>query len=283
MKNKTKKWIASLLGFGAALVLLDSLFLEKYFFQVKSFNIGRGSGRKKGTFILLSDLHLKNSLLPHYYKLARKVNSLEPDLVFITGDVLDTSGKKSVLNRFLCLLNSDIPKVAIPGNHDHYAKASLQELTEVFACHNGTLLVNQSKVFCVQDVRVMVTGLDDFISGQSDLCKAVDAVGHEKHHILLIHSPLQQEQVKKELAAINSNRSASEQLNISYIFAGHNHGGQVRLPFYVPVLPPKSGEYVQGWYNRQAPFLYVSRGFGTSTIPFRFDAPSELTVFNYFA
>ncbi len=82
---------------------------------------------------------------------------------------------------------------------------------------------------------------------------------------------------------INASLPKDEQLNISYIFAGHNHGGQVTLfGLYAPVLPKKSGDYLKGWYNQEKPYLYLSKGFGTSTLPFRFGARAEITLFYYY-
>lgn len=79
---------------------------------------------------------------------------------------------------------------------------------------------------------------------------------------------------------MNQLRNDEEKLNLQYIFAGHNHGGQVRIFGFAPVMPEKSGHYVNGWYNAKSPYLYVSKGFGTSTLPFRFGARAELTVFD---
>jgi hypothetical protein len=73
----------------------------------------------------------------------------------------------------------------------------------------------------------------------------------------------------------------NDQLNMQYIFAGHNHVGQVRFSSFVSVLPEHSGNYVNGWFNRDKPKLYESKGFGTSGLPFRFDARSEVILFYY--
>ncbi|MFD3000651.1 metallophosphoesterase [Pontibacter toksunensis] len=284
MKRNNMKWALGVLALGAAgLVLLDSLFLEKYFFEVKPFDIGNKSrGGKKLRILLLTDLHFRHHLFPYYRKLAAKVNQLQPDLLFVTGDTLDSTGIIKPMDEFFSLLDQQIQKVAIPGNNDYKADRSLEHLKAAYEKHQVDFLVNESKAYSVQGTRVMVTGLDDFIEGESHFKKVVKEVGREEHHLLLVHSPLQQEAVKEKITQINRERSAADQLNIRYVFAGHTHGGQIRLPGYVPVLPGMSGDYVNGWYNDSAPFLYVSRGFGASTIPMRFDARSEVTLFNYY-
>lgn len=277
MSKKFIKWgmIAS-----AGLLLLDALVLEKYFFEVNKFSIGKKSKGKKLKILLLTDLHFGRWLLPYYRKLARKVNEINPDLVLIAGDLVDESGTLAPAVKFFDLLNKHIPKAGIMGNHDHKSEVWLNELQQLYANNNGLLLMNQSKAFFIRGTRLMITGLDDFIEGHANFTAAVKNVGREENHILLIHSPKQQEKVLCKIKQINGERSSNQHLNIQYIFAGHNHGGQVKIFGYAPVMPEKSGKYMNGWYNKKPPYLYVSKGFGTSTLPFRFCARSEVTVFN---
>jgi len=63
------------------------------------------------------------------------------------------------------------------------------------------------------------------------------------------------------------------------IFAGHTHGGQIRLPFWTPYTPTGSGRFVAGWYRDTFAPLYVSRGIGTITLRARFCCPPELPLF----
>ena len=65
---------------------------------------------------------------------------------------------------------------------------------------------------------------------------------------------------------------------VDLALAGHTHGGQVRLPFVSPWLPPGSGRYVAGWYEAGGSKLYVSRGIGTSMLPLRFRCRPELAL-----
>lgn len=283
MNKKKILCLGAALASTAALgVLLDALFLEKYFFEIKQFDIGNKKSGAKLKLALITDLHFKHRLLPQYEKLARTLNELRPDLLLITGDILDSSGELETARRFFEMLQQSIKKVAVPGNNDYEAAASITQLRHMLEKYNCDLLVNESKVFEIKGARLMITGLDDLMRGHSNLSKAVEGISPEQHHILLVHNPLHQEHAIAELKRINEEREPSNRLKIDYIFAGHTHGGQVRLPGYVPVLPPKSGDYVNGWYNDSPPYLYVSKGFGTSTLPFRFFARSELTVLNYF-
>ena len=283
MDKRALKWGALGLVAGTGLVLLDALFLEQYFFRVKEFDIGIRGGQQKRKLLLLTDLHLKKHLSPFHAKLARRINRIQPHLILISGDMLDDDGKADVMEQFLGAIHHHIPKAAIMGNHDHRADVPNEVIEHIYQKYNCRLLVNQSHPFELDGVRIMVTGLDDFIESTHCFTEAVAQVGYEEHHLLLVHSPLQQEQAMADMESINAKRPQSERLNITYIFAGHNHGGQVRFFGYAPVLPEMSGNYVNGWYNSRFPLLYVSKGFGTTSRPVRFGARSEITLFNYFA
>ncbi|MCW3081204.1 metallophosphoesterase [Segetibacter sp.] len=279
MKIITKRNLIIAAITGTAIAILDALFLEKYFFEIKTFEVGKKGADQKLKLLFLTDLHFKKFLDPSYKKLARKINESNPDLILISGDVIDEGGIYAPAKQFFSLLRYSIPKVAIMGNHDHKNRIKIGTYKKLYAQNNCDLLLNESKVFTIAGKRLMVTGVDDFINGTPSFSKAIRDVGREENHILLIHSPLQQETILKEMQEINLARLEENKLNIQYIFAGHNHGGQLCIFGLAPIQPEMAGKYLKGWYNQEAPFLYLSRGFGTTTLPFRFGARSEMTVF----
>ncbi len=283
MRMKTGYWklAAGLAAAAAAVLLADAWWGERYFFHTKRYRIGKRDSPKQVRIILLSDLHFKKDFKLYHQKLAGEIRSLRPDLILITGDLIDEHGTPGPANRFLHYLQNLAPWFAIPGNHDNKNKVSRQTLQKIVERNGGHLLVNETVQVRVSDVPFTITGLEDFIEAESNFTEAVRGIGREENHLLLVHSPLQQEEALQAVEKINAGRPESRQICLQYIFAGHTHGGQVRLPHYVPVLPLKSGGYVNGWYNKGKPFLYVSKGFGTSAVPFRFGARAELTVLEY--
>jgi predicted MPP superfamily phosphohydrolase len=265
---------------GIAISLLNALVLEKYFFEIKTYQIGKKGAKQNIRLLFLTDLHIKKSLDPSFKRLARKINEINPDLILISGDVIDQGGMYAPAKEFFSRILYSIPKVAIMGNHDHKNRVKLSTYQKLFDHNNGQLLLNESKVFSFAGKRLMITGVDDFINGTPSFSKAIEDVGREENHVLLIHSPLQQETILKEMKQINLTRPEENKLNIQYIFAGHNHGGQLCIFGFAPIQPKMSGNYLKGWYNQKPPYLYLSRGFGTTTLPFRFGARSEVTIFH---
>jgi predicted MPP superfamily phosphohydrolase len=62
------------------------------------------------------------------------------------------------------------------------------------------------------------------------------------------------------------------------MLAGHTHGGQVAPFGHALILPPGCHGYVQGRYARPPHQLYVTRGLGSSHLPFRVGARPELAI-----
>lgn len=137
--------------------------------------------------------------------------------------------------------------------------------------HNEILLVNETVQVLLDGTPFTITGLDDFIECVSCFADAVKKVGKQANHLLLVHSPLQQEMVFREMEKLNQERPAAKQIDLQYIFASHTHG--------VPVWPDHAGKYLQSWHNSHKPYLYVSKGFGTVMLPFRLGARAEITLF----
>lgn len=263
-------------------ILLNAFVLEHIFFEVKEYQIGKKESFQHSIRILhISDLHFRTRLGWKYRKLIKKINQLNVDIIFISGDSIDQNGNINPFEKFMRLLSAEIPKVGILGNHEYKANLNINQLGETYLITNGKLLINESTFYLINDVNICVTGFDDLLEGTVNIKKAVDGLKKQEHHFGLIHSPKHQELIKNELLVLNQDKVLEDQVHFYAFFAGHNHGGQVKIGDYVPVLPPKSGDYVEGWYNSQQPYLYLSKGFGTSRIPIRFGSRSEITIFTY--
>ncbi len=251
--------------------------------EVTQYAIGRPErGGTPLRLLQLSDLHLRRHLRVRHRRLAETVRRLRPDLILLTGDAVDRRGVALPLDQLLQLLPAEVPKAAILGNHDYKSGVGTEGFRRLYARHNGLLLVNESVTYRFGDTCLVVTGLDDGLRGVPDFARAVRDLGPTDHHLVLIHRPVQQEDVRRQLPGLNAGRPADRQLRVGYLLAGHTHGGQITFFGFAPYLPKLSGKYIKGWFNAQPPLLYVSRGFGASMVPFRYGAPPEITLFHYY-
>lgn len=193
------------------------------------------------------------------------VRSTRPDMVVITGDMVDhDAGHAPMIGRLVRALDDlglrDGVNI-IPGNHDYYA--GVDEVLGACRRGGGRVLVNEG--FVVQDGFALL-GVDDVWSRRNgyssgpDLAAAISSVPEELPRILLAHNPVFFEEARGQVA-----------LQLS----GHTHGGQVNLgvrPVHL-FLP-----YVEGLYQEEGSRLYVNRGFGTAGPPARVTTPPEVTL-----
>jgi hypothetical protein len=134
---------------------------------------------------------------------------------------------------------------------------------------NPIFLRNSHLSLKINGKSLNIIGVDDPTVEKSDLKAALKGMGSNIPTIFLSHSP----EIFKE---------ASSQ-GVDLILSGHNHGGQIFitkilrkiLPFD-PVL-----EFLEGFFQKEKTLMYVSRGVGTSYLPFRLGVKPEITFFTF--
>ena len=219
----------------------------------------------------LSDLHLgtlspSGRALDHAVEWARE---REPDLVAITGDLVRRPGGRGKLDEALGRLPSRHGIVAILGNHDiDDARDPFSRPTDLSDLHEaGTVLLRDTEWSCdVGGARVQVVGTDPGVYKRG-ASRPADRVDPEADlRILLCHYP----EVVRRLPP----------RAFDLVLAGHYHGGQICLPtpWGKVRLKDLRGSYWEGLFATQAAALHVSRGLGTSLVPFRFLARPEATM-----
>lgn len=248
----------------------DAYLVEPNWIGWNTFTLeSRGKTDTPVTLVQLSDLHLKEISQP-LVGIVEKINQLKPDILCLTGDMIDKADNLSLLDAYLGMLDRDIWKVAILGNWEYWGKVDLSALKRMYDKYDIRLLVNDAVLCPVKGKSVLFTGIDDFVGGDPNINAALTHYAENDFHVVLNHCP----EYRDVIADVSRNRPW-----IDVILAGHTHGGQVNIFGFIPVVPPGSGRYIKGWYRGAGPAMYVSRGIGTSLVPFRMMAPPEVTVF----
>ncbi len=292
----TRRHFLAASGIAALAAAAEAVWWEPNRIRVSRHTLGTESGARPPLRIVqLSDLHLRH-IDRHAERIARTVHDLAPDLLLLTGDVIDRGDALSLLDTFLALLPRTSHAFAILGNWEHWARVDLAALERLYETHAIELLVNRSVRITHHGTPMLLTGLDDATGGTPDLAAALRDAEPAVNHLLLAHSPAYHERLHVELQRIHDaarpapgdTGAASTQPPVTHRFtpdcmlSGHTHGGQINLFGWAPFRPPGSGTYVHGWYHRdEQPALYVSAGLGTSVVPVRFGATPEIAVFTW--
>ena len=210
------------------------------------------------TIVQLSDLH-NHSFGAGQRRLLELVEGLEPDLILLTGDLVDRN--RTDLGPALALAQGAAelaPTCYVTGNHEWAIKDSERaELLEGLSRAGVLVLEDRWAVLTVGESRLVLAGLSDKSLGDGTVETLMAGVP-EGLSILLAHKP----QYSSDYARAGAD----------LVFSGHAHGGQIRLPFVGGLYAPGQGflpKLTQGLYEVEDTTLVVSRGMGNSTFPLR--------------
>lgn len=219
--------------------------------------------------VQISDLH--NALFGNANeKLIVKIIEEKPDIIVITGDIVDSNHTRmEVALSFVEAAARICPVYYVTGNHEYWLlKTEQQRLFSGITNAGATLLYNEGIVIEQGADKFVLLGLDDQDLMTDKLGVLMSQVKEDQLSLLLAHEP----QYIDHYA----------EFGVDVVMAGHAHGGQFRLPFIGAVVAPDQGfhpTYTQGLYEEKDTKMIVSRGLGNSVIPVRlFNDPEIVTV-----
>lgn len=219
------------------------------------------------TIAQISDIHVGPTIKGTYLDgIVDAVNALLPDLVAITGDLVDgTVAELAPHVAPLARLASRHGSFFVTGNHEYYSGAGpwLAELQRL----GVTNLLNQHVVIERAGALLVLAGVPDYSAGHFDR-------SHRSDPAAAMAGAPREAAVKVLLAHQPRTAQAAAQAGFDLQLSGHTHGGQF-LPwnFFVRFQQP----FTAGLHRLGAMWVYVSRGTGYWGPPKRFWAPSEIT------
>ncbi len=224
-----------------------------------------------------SDVHFGTTVDIKYLKsIVNKINSLNPNVVVFTGDLIDDSikikdeDKKKIIS-VLSSINVDVKKIAIKGNNDYVKKNSYEE---IMSSSGFDILNNAYELIYYKGlVPIYVAGLP------SSIKEKYDAKDSFIYYDTLIESDIKPE-FKIVLIHEPDNINLIKNYDVNLVLAGHSHNGQIRIPFVGAVITPKgSKEYYDNYYKVGKTRLYISSGIGTSKLKFRFNNKPSINFY----
>lgn len=224
--------------------------------EVKEISIPLNGLKRDIRAVQLSDVHIgpvRN--LGFIKEMVDKTNDLNPEIVFITGDLFDGTSKlhEGILN---ALNNLNAPTFFITGNHDEY-----QGLGEVFKYLSTTKVkALNNEVFQFKDLQIV--GVNYSLESRY-LEKMLQKIEYdeEKPTVLMYHLPREFKTAKEA--------------GVDVQLSGHTHNGQMYpINYLVKLMFP----YITGLYEYQGTHLYVSQGTGTWGPPMRLRSRCEITL-----
>lgn len=220
------------------------------------------------TIVHLSDYHNK-SFGKEQKRIIEKITELEPDIIVITGDIVDSSHTNiSRAIEFAEGAAKITDTYYVTGNHEHLLEEDdFEKLINGLKSAGVNCLFDESVNIERNGESFVLTGFDDesLVNIEYNCPKLAD----DRLNIVLAHEP--------QLIADYSSHG-----NIDLVLTGHAHGGQFRLPFIGAVYAPDQGlnpEYTEGVHKMGDTSMIVSRGIGNSAFPVRlFNFPEIVKI-----
>lgn len=217
--------------------------------------------------VQISDTHITNLFDAHWTEgMVTRINALKPDLVLITGDIIDGSPAERAKDVApLSRLQARYGVFACLGNHEYYS--GLEDWLVALRALGMRVLANDHVALHINGEIVLLGGVTDptgaerFGLENPDVARTFAGSGAGLR-LLMSHQP--------SVVALAATQGVAVQ------FSGHTHGGQL-FPFSLLVALFNQG-FLAGLYQRGDTQLYVSRGAGLwGGFPLRIGAPSEIT------
>ncbi|HEX7889114.1 MAG TPA: metallophosphoesterase [Ramlibacter sp.] len=215
--------------------------------------------------VQISDIHVGPTIKQDYLQaIVDRVNALQPDVVAVTGDLVDGSVAELAPHVApLGQLRARHGVFFVTGNHEYYSGVHgwVLELQRL----GLRVLHNEHVVLQHGDARLVLAGVPDY-SGhhfdpahRSDPAQALAGAPAGVPRVLLAHQP--------------RTAAAAAEAGFDLQLSGHTHGGQFfPWSFFVPLQQP----FTAGLHKLGRLQIYVSRGTGYWGPPKRLGAPSEI-------
>lgn len=216
------------------------------------------------TIVQLSDIHVGSIIQEKFVdQLVSVTNGAKPDLIAITGDLVD--GTPATLGRYVARfrnLSSKFGTFFVSGNHDYYS--GWEDWARELEGLDFEVLRNRTVVIGDPGASFDLIGVDDFGARWApngyDLEAATQGRDLERASVLLAHQPNGLEQVSAK--------------KIGLQLSGHTHGGQL-FPGNL-IGDVMWGRRNTGLSSHDGTWLYTSRGCGFVGPPMRVAAPPEV-------
>ncbi|SES25414.1 hypothetical protein SAMN04487944_12815 [Gracilibacillus ureilyticus] len=267
MRKKNVIFIGILL-----LLLLGSgkIYFDTNFFKVETITVETEKLAKDQslTILQISDVHNK-VFGEQNDELLEEVFELNPDIIVLTGDLIDrnTDNLDDMFYLADLLANMNPQTFYVSGNHE-WDNPLREQFFEGLSERDVQIIDNENQVLDVHGKTIQMAGVADPSTEHDKLDEAIDGLSDQYFTVLLSHAP----------DMIETNYPDE----IDLILSGHTHGGQIRFPLIGALVAPDQGffpKYDKGLFtlkdNQQ---LYIDSGIGTSAVPVRLFNQSQMTL-----
>ena len=263
--------------------MLVSLWVSTNYIVIREYTADTGKSDTGFRAVVISDLH-DHRFGGDNEELAEKIRETDPDIIIMDGDMLNAESENaSVPLELIGRIKDTAPVYYALGNHElSYMANGNSDLTEELENAGAVVLDKNYVDIEINGTQVRLGGLYDYafgLNGNNDALAAPsdtlnflqDFQNTDRMKIMLSHRP--------DSFIFGD---ASKVWDVDLVISGHNHGGQVVIPFLGGLYGGDQGwfpEYVHGMYQKDNILLFETSGLGSDKqkLP-RFNNPPEIAV-----
>ena len=236
--------------------------------SIQTTQISINSGKIPASFnrfriVQVSDLH-NAEFGKNQSKLLQMVKNISPDMIAVTGDLIDSS--HTDVEKAMNFINGAVkiaPVYYVTGNHEAWTD-KYENLKEQMTKSGVIILSDQEITIKRNGSLIRLLGLND-----PDFAIKHDMFGEDAAMIDAKLKDMQKQSENGEYTILLSHRPELFDVyvdnSIDLVLSGHAHGGQIRLPFVGGLVAPNQGffpKYTAGVYEKKQTKMVVSRGLG---------------------
>ncbi|MDP2813001.1 MAG: metallophosphoesterase [Erysipelotrichaceae bacterium] len=224
--------------------------------------------------LFFSDAHYSKFMdKDRFSTVVSRINQLGPDIVIFGGDLFDHPSvvypSTEIQNELITLLSAiqaPLGKYAVVGNHDLESPRTKQMTINVLQAGGFEVLINQNiPIYNKDESFIRLIGLDSQLHGNPDIESAYQGIGENEFILTISHTP----DIIDDLPT-----------STSWVFAGHSHGGQIRLPIFNEIYTvPYARNYVSGKHVVNNIHMNISNGIGTTRWDIRLLADAQIHLY----
>ena len=207
----------------------------------------------------------------------KKIKDFNPDIIVITGDVLDSyNNDMDIAYNILSQLAIIAPCYFVSGNHELRLPEEYEQLINIMKKLNITYMNNSNLLITKNNESINLVGVEDY-----NFFKNEDNLNHRANFIETLTELYSPDHFNILLSHRPEKFPIYADLKYELIFSGHAHGGQWRLPFIGGIFSPSQGffpKYTNGNYVLEDSTIIVSQGLGNSSFPIRINNRIELVL-----
>lgn len=267
--------IALIIGY-----VVTNLWMSSNFLTVNEYKFVTDKVTQEITMVVLSDLH-EHEFGDGNDDLVKKIYAQKPDLILLGGDILNNDSKNSDIPcELIQKLSESAPVYYALGNHEiAYMDNGHSELIQQLKNVGAVVLERKYVDLEIDGISLRLGGLYDYAFGLNS-----DDIDDEKVRMFLEN--FQDTEVLKVMVAHRPDSfvfgDAASVWNIDLVVSGHNHGGQIVIPFFGGLYGGDQGwfpQYIHGMYQKENIEIFVTSGLGSNgQVLKRFNNLPEIAV-----